>query len=567
MGSTNQIQADITLFNGRIITVDDGFSIADAIAIKGDRIIAVGSNAEVKSSSGSKTLEVDLEGRSVIPGLNDGHYHFLNRAARAYFGVRLDQYTSVKEILSAIHDKVKTADPGAVIVSNAGNGAELLEEGRTPTLAELDNVAPDHPLILTFEDGRHVNSKMMHLSGITEDIKTPPKGRIGRESDGKLTGVFAGSAQKLLSAGGSGATGEAGNYTADQLYEAFKWGQKLLASKGVTSYRNPSLRPSEMLVYQRLWEQSELTVRVAMDVYVDHENNSVDEFLNELDSWGVKQPFGDEWLRVSGVSELWIDQSTDGMLNTWNYKNIPPVGEGVPDYKGIQRISVEKLSEMMVGLNNNGWRPLLHAGGDQAVDIAIEAFEAANKKDSLSGKRWVLDHAHYGQDRHIGKVKALDAVVGMQYHAYMYYPIFAEYHGAEEATHLFPARQWMDGGIIIAGGSDYSQVPVNLFDGIYFFVTRQTQKWGPIGPEHAVSREEALRMFTINAAYQTYEENIKGSLEVGKLADMLVLSDDYLKVDDESIRELHPLCTIVGGKVVYVHPDHGSYHEINRTEL
>lgn len=554
MSEPNQNKADTLLFNGRIVTVDSDFSVQEAVAIKGDRIAAVGSNSDVKRLMGSKTVEIDLGGRTVIPGLNDAHYHFLNRAARAYFGIRLDQYTSINQILAAIREKVISSKPGSVILSNAGNGAELLEEGRTPTLAELDKVAPDNPVVLTFEDGWHVNSKMMESAGISNDVQTPPKGRIERDESGRLTGVFAGSAQKLLKGDGSGATGEAGNYTDNELYEAFKWGQKLLASKGVTSYRNPSLRSSEMLVYQRLWERSELTVRVAMDIYVDHERQPVSEFLAELQGWGVKQPFGDEWLRISGVSELWIDQSTDGMLNTWNYKKIPPVGEGVDNYKGIQRISTGKLSEIMVGLNQSGWRPLLHAGGDRAVDIAIESFEAADKQGSISGKRWVLDHAHYGQDHHIAKVKALDVIVGMQYHAYMYYPIFAEFHGNEEATHLFPARQWLDGGIIIAGGSDYSQVPVNLFDGIYFFVTRQTQKWGPIGLEHSVSREEALRMFTINSAYQTFEENIKGSLEAGKLADMLVLNDDYLTVDDNTLRHLHPVCTIVGGKAAYIHP-------------
>ena len=554
MSKSTRDKADTLLFNGRVVTVDSDFSVKEAVAIRGDRIVATGRNSDMKQFVDSKTVHIDLGGRTVIPGLNDAHYHFLNRAARAYFGIRLDQYASVKQILSAIREKVMSSRPGSIIVSNAGNGAELLEEGRTPSLAELDQVSPDNPIVLTFEDGWHVNSKMMELAGISNDVRTPPKGRIERDEAGNLTGVFAGSAQKLLRGDGSGATGEAGNYTDNELYEAFKWGQKLLASKGVTSYRNPSLRSNEMRVYQRLWERSELTVRVAMDIYVDHERQSVSEFLAALQSWGVKQPFGDEWLRISGVSELWIDQSTDGMLNSWNYKKIPPVGEGVENYKGIQRISTGKLSEIMVGLNQAGWRPLLHAGGDRAVDIAIEAFEAADKLGSISGKRWVLDHAHYGQDHHIAKVKALDVVVGMQYHAYMYYPIFAEFHGKEEATHLFPARQWLDGGITIAGGSDYSQVPVNLFDGIYFFVTRQTQKWGPIGLEHSVSREEALRMFTINAAYQTFEENIKGSLEAGKLADMLVLNDDYLTVEDNSLRNLYPVCTIVGGKAGYIHP-------------
>jgi len=552
MNKSNRNCADFILINGKIITVDNSFSVVKAIAVKNGRILSVGTNEDVNCFKGAETREIDLKGRTVIPGLNDGHYHFLNRAARSYYGIRLDQYSSVGQILDAIKEKVSRVKPGEVILSNAGNGPELLDEGRTPTLEELDAVAPDNPVLLTFEDGRHVNTCMMELSGISDDIVAPPKGRIERDSDGKLTGVFAGSAQKLLDLGGSGATGEAGKYTPDQLYEAFKWGQKLLASKGVTSYRNPSLKSEEMKVYQRLWENKELSVRVAMDVYVDHEHQSTEDFLEELEGWGVSQPFGDEWLRISGVSELWIDQSTDGMLNTWEYKKIPPVGEGEANYKGIQRITTEKLSSIMVGLNQIGWRPLLHAGGDRAVDIGLDAFEAADKKSSISGKRWVLDHAHYGQDRHIDRIKKLDAVVGMQYHAYMYYPIFAEYHGNEEATHLFPAKQWIDGGLIVAGGSDYSQVPVNLFDGIYFFVTRGTQKWGTIGLEHAVTREDALRMFTINSAYQTFEEDIKGSLEVGKLADFLVLNEDYLSVENEMLRELRPLCTFVGGKAVFV---------------
>jgi len=471
------------------------------------------------------------------------------------FGIRLDQCQSVGEILHAVAEKAKTLAPGELIVSNAGSDATLLEEGRTPTLHELDAVAPDHPVLLTFEDGRHVNSRMMERANITRETPCPPKGAIGRDPvSGKLNGVFAGSAVSLLTPkGGSTATGEAGNFSTDQLYEAFKWGQPLLASTGVTGYRNPSLSPAEMLVYQRLWENDELTVRVAMDVHVEHVRLSTAEFIEELGHWGVRQPYGDEWLRLSGVSELWIDHSTDGMLNSWAYQKVPPAGEGQKEYFGIQRISLEKLSELHVGMNRLGWRPLLHAGGDIACDIALDAFEAADSVASIGGKRWVLDHAHYGQPRHIARVLQLQAIVGMQYHAYMYYPVFAEFHGADKAANLFPARSWIDAGITVAGGSDYSQVPVNLFDGIYFFITRQTKKWGPIGEEHAVTREQALRMYTINCAYQTFEEHLKGSLEIGKLADLLILNDDFLRCDPEALRYLHPLCTIVGGQVVYQH--------------
>ncbi|MFM6027035.1 MAG: amidohydrolase, partial [Dolichospermum sp.] len=368
---------------------------------------------------------------------------------------------------------------------------------------------------------------------------------------GELTGVFAGTAQRLLLSQGSTATGDIGVFTENQLYTAVLWAQRLANSAGITSVRNPSLQPYEMVVYQRLWQNQELTLRIAMDVNVDHVNLSVEELEKELGGWGIRPPFGDEWLRVNGVSELWVDQSTDGMLNSWSYSTLPLVGEGQVNYRGIQRLSCEKLNQICITLNKLGWRPLVHAGGDVAVDILLDAFTAADQVSSLQGKRWVLDHAHYGQSRHIERVKELDLVVAMQYHPYMYYPVFALYHSAKKASHLFPAKDWLEEGIMVAGGSDYSKIPPSPFEGIYFFVTRRTKKWGVIGPEHAVTREQALKMYTLNSAYLTFEESIKGSIEPGKLADLVILSGDYLTVPDEEILELKPLATLVGGKVVY----------------
>ena len=334
------------------------------------------------------------------------------------------------------------------------------------------------------------------------------------------------------------------------------WAQRLANSAGITSIRNPSLQPYEMVAYQRLWQNQELTLRIAMDVNVDHVNLSVEELEKELSAWGIRPPFGDEWLRVNGVSELWVDQSTDGMLNSWSYSTLPLVGEGQVNYRGIQRLSCEKLNQICITLNKLGWRPLVHAGGDVAVDILLDAFAAADQVSSLQGKRWVLDHAHYGQSRHIERVKELDLVVAMQYHPYMYYPVFALYHSAKKAAHLFPAKDWLEEGIMVAGGSDYSKIPPSPFEGIYFFVTRQTKKWGVIGPEHAVTRAQALQMYTLNSAYLTFEESIKGSIEPGKLADLVILSGDYLTVPDEEILELKPLATLVGGKVVYQDQDY-----------
>ncbi|MCP2730883.1 amidohydrolase [Limnofasciculus baicalensis] len=549
--------ADIVFYNGQILTVDRDFSIQQAVAIQGDKILAVGSNEVILQLAGDSTTQVDLKGRTVIPGFNDSHHHFMNRAARAYNGIRLDQFTSVPQILDAIVEKARELGPGEIIISNAGCAAELLDEGRTPTIEELDRVAPDNPVVLTFEDGRHTNTRMMELSNITKDIPNPAKGIIGRDPEtGELTGVFAGTAQRLLLSKGSSATGDIGVFTEGQLYTAVKWAQRLANSAGITSIRNPSLQPYEMVAYQRLWQNRELTLRVAMDVNVDHVNLSVEELEKELGSWGIRPPFGDEWLRVNGVSELWVDQSTDGMLNSWSYSTLPLAGEGQIGYRGIQRLSCEKLNQICITLNKLGWRPLVHAGGDVAVDILLDAFAAADQVASLKGKRWVVDHAHYGQSRHIERVKEMDLVVAMQYHPYMYYPVFALYHSAERAAHLFPAKDWLDAGIIVAGGSDYSKIPPSPFEGIYFFVTRQTKKWGAIGVEHGVTRAEALRMYTLNSAYLTFEESIKGSIESGKLADLVILSADYLTVSDEDILNLKPMATLVGGKVVYQDADY-----------
>lgn len=544
--------ADLVFYNGKILTVDANFSIQQAVAIQDDKILAVGSNEAINRLAGENTIQVNLNGKTVIPGLNDSHHHFMNRAARAYTGIRLDQFTSVTQILDALVAKAKELGTGEIIISNAGCAAELLDEGRTPTLEELDRVCPNNPVVLTFEDGRHTNTKMMELCGITKERPNPPKGIIGRDPQtGELTGVFAGTAQRLLLSQGSTATGDIGVFTENQLYTAVLWAQRLANSAGITSIRNPSLQPYEMVAYQRLWQNQELTLRIAMDVNVDHVNLSVEELEKELSTWGIRPPFGDEWLRVNGVSELWVDQSTDGMLNSWSYSTLPLAGEGQTNYRGIQRLSCEKLNQICITLNKLGWRPLVHAGGDVAVDILLDAFAAADQVSSLKGKRWVLDHAHYGQSRHIERVKELDLVVAMQYHPYMYYPVFALYHSAKKAAHLFPAKDWLEEGIMVAGGSDYSKIPPSPFEGIYFFVTRQTKKWGVIGPEHAVTRPQALQMYTLNSAHLTFEESIKGSIEPGKLADLVILSGDYLTIPDEEILELKPLATLVGGKVVY----------------
>jgi len=546
--------ADLIVIGAKVITGDSAFSIVSALAIAGDRIIAAGSDAYCLSFRDQSSTVIDVQGACIIPGLIDSHHHFTNRAARAYYGVRIDFYTSVHEVLAGIREKVAATEPGRLILSNAGNAVELFDELRAPTLEELDAAAPDNPVILTLEDGLRVNSAMIAKAGLRRDTPVPAGGSIGRDpATGALTGLVAGTATALVWDHASDEGEMSRIYTEEQMRTAFLWGQRQANAVGLTGVRHPHTERPEMRVLQSLWEEGALTLRIAMDIGFEPHRQEPAEMGRALRSFGVTQPFGDEWLRLHGVGELGIDQSTDGMLLSWPYASLPPAARGDPAYQGIQRVSQETLNSIIDEVASAGWRPVIHAGGDVAIDMVLNAFEAYDARDPVKGRRWVVDHCHFGQNRHIPRLQRMGCAVSMQYHGYMYYPIFAQYHGAEQVAHLFPARQWLDAGIIVAAGSDYSKMPPNPFEGIYFFTTRDTKKWGVIGPEHKVTRAEALRMYTWNSAYLSFEENLKGSLEPGKLADFLILSDDYLTVSDHGLRDLYPLATFVGGKMVYSH--------------
>lgn len=550
--SARSTRADVIVVNARILTGDSAFRIADSLALCGEYLLAVGTREEAMACRGPDTAIVDLHGATVIPGLIDSHHHFLNRAARAYYGVRLDYYTSVRTLLEGIAEKVRDVGPGRLILSNAGNAVELLDELRAPTLAELDSVAPRNPLILTLEDGLRINTRMIERCGLTPETPVPAGGNIGRDPEtGRLNGLVAGTATQLVWSRAGDDGGSARVYTSGQLREALLWAQRQANAVGLTGTRHPAAEVQEMRVLQSVWEAGELTLRFAMDVGFEPHHQSPEALEAALQQWGVVQGFGDHWLRFNGVGELGIDQSTDGMLLSWPYSSLPPAAKGDAGYRGIMRVTQAELDRIIGAVHRAGWRPIVHAGGDVAVDMLLNSYEAVHRQDPLTHKRWVVDHAHFGQPRHIERIKSMNLLVYMQYHLYMYYPIFAGYHGTEQVTHLFPARQWLDAGVLVAAGSDYSKMPPDPFEGLYFFITRDTKKWGVQGPEHGVTREQALRMYTWNCAYGSFEENLKGSLEPGKLADFVVLSDDYLTVPDRAIRDLKAMGTIVGGDLVH----------------
>jgi hypothetical protein len=264
-------------------------------------------------------------------------------------------------------------------------------------------------------------------------------------------------------------------------------------------------------------------------------------------SWNVKPDEGDEWLRIGGMKTL-IDGGFEGGHMRDAYEE--PYGKG-GKFKGIQVVPVDQYVAAVRELNRLGWRVATHAVGDAAVDQVLDAYAAANADKSIVGKRWSIEHFFVGRPDHYPRVRSLDLVISAQDHLYRAGPSLVNYWGRARAEQVTPVRTFLDQGILVAGGTDSPVIPYNPFWAMYHFISRETLSDGVYGANQRITREEALRIFTINNAKLTFEENIKGSIEPGKLADLVVLSADILTVPEKQIESLKAVGTMVGGRFVY----------------
>lgn len=535
--------AQLILHNGKIITVDKEFSIRQAVAVAEGKILAVGDDPAILALSGPGTSVIDLDGKTVIPGLEDDHFHMLKVATDAYLGVNITLTSSVSEMLDGIRAKVKISAPGATVYTMSGWLPEQLKEKRPPSRAELDSVSPDNPVVVQGGHTEYLNSYALRVLGITRDTPSPPGGFIQKDpATGEPTGLLVDNAMSLSRKLFPVATEE-------QKREALRRGMKAENSVGITSIREPTLNPADMRLYQELWRASEITLRVSMNLNLDPEQ-SASAMIGQLHEWGVSTGFGDPLLRLDGIGEFGIDGGFQAALMTQDYPASSQVQTKEP-FRGLQRIPTDKFDEVVEAMNRLNWRPCVHSVGDRATDILLDAYEKANAQSSISGKRWVIEHGHYTRPDQYARIKKLGIVISTQFHPYMAAQTMVENWGKERASRAMAIREWLDAGLKVGGGSDWTLLPANPFWMISFFVTRDTRLWGVLGAKERISRKEALQMMTINNAYLTFEENIKGSIEPGKLADFVVLSDDLLTAPEEEIKNITPLLTILGGRVVY----------------
>ena len=533
--------ADIVFVNGKVFTADDRDRVVQSFAISGDRFVAVGSDESVRRHIGPKTKVIDLKGRFVSPGLTDDHFH--NEGGGS--GVDLSHVRSLGELLTTVANAAVAAPTEAIIVSNSDWHEAQLKEQRLPTADEIEQAAPGKAVVLVRGGHEYIlNTTALKKWNITKDTPAPAGGQISRNNSGELTGELFDEAKALVTLPRPKPVGM------DDILIT----QKTLAPYGITAVRIPGAYKGNLLDAYRLIKQAEaegkLTLRFT--VYMPGFSlRSAEAARKAIESWGVTQGEGDDWLKVDGV-KLLVDGGFEGGHLSKPYRE--PYGKG-GTFTGLTVSPPDSYTEVVRELNRKGWHVITHAVGDAALDEVLDAYEAADKDASIKGKRWSVEHAFVSRPEQVARLKTLDVAVSAQDHLYLAAPVLKKYWGWETASEVTPVKTYLDAGLLVTGGTDSPVIPFNPFWNLYHMASRDTISDGIYGEDQKIaSRPLLLRLVTINYAKLIGEEKTRGSIEVGKLADFAVLSDDFLTMKPEAIRDMKALSTWVGGREVFRAP-------------
>ena len=519
---------DMIFYNGKIVTVDVDFHVQQAFAVQGKKFIAVGKNARVKKLAGKGTRLVDLKGATVIPGLTDSHDHMFNACRCMWRGVDMIGVTSLVEMQNRLKRAVRAAKPGQMVFTTLG-----WTINPRPTRKDLDQISAETPIVL-IGSRRGIaiyNSAALKWAGISKENPTFAGMPVPKDASGEPTGVNPGypAAMHLMAK-------LLPPMSQAEEEEVIIRGWQERHALGITSIRELAIWPEAVQAYYRVWRQGRLTGRVAMGIEFPDDANTG----RYLELMGIAVPFGDEWLRMDSTGE---EPCTPAAMANKPY------------------------TELMLTLNRLGWRPSTHVSADARKGISfddstnqhLDAYKAADRAESIKEKRWYIEHVPFSTPEQIARMAKLGLIISTQENGY--YPQLPYFpREKERLDHQNPIRSFLDVGLVVIGGSDYNGPsseevhPNNPLIPFYFYVTRKAKDGSLRAPTEKISRQEALRIFTANPAYATFEEKIKGTIEPGKLADFVILSQDLMTVPDDKILETRPLATYVGGRKVFSAP-------------
>lgn len=537
----NPCKADLILFNGRVHTLDAALPFATAVAIHGERMLAIGSDAEVLNLRGAQTRVVDLRERAVFPGFTDAHIHFTMWALRRQ-QIDLSGAATPEEALAKVAERATQTPPGTWILGG-GFDRNIWPGAAWPTRQMLDPVAPRHPVMLSSKDGHSIwtNTLALRLAGVTAETPDPPGGRLVRNpATGEPTGILSESAAELIQR-------VVPPPTLSQAIAAVREAQPLTWAAGLTGIHEISDN-DEMLAFQAFQElhrAGELGLRVCQNVPASH--------LETFAQAGVQSGFGNEWLRIGGVKFF-----MDGALGSRTADMLEPYSEE-PDNRGVATMDREEMLEQALCASRAGLSVSVHAIGDRANRNILDILEVVRQDEEAGGRRRLrhrIEHVQVLHPNDLPRLARLDVIASMQpIHATSDMRMAERFWGAERCRLAYAWRSLLDTGAHLAFGSDAPVEPFDVLAGVYAAATRRRPDGtpGPDGwqPQERITVMEAVRAYTLGAAYASGEETIKGSLVPGKLADMVVLSRDITACPAEEILSTQVEMTILGGRIVY----------------
>ena len=527
----------LVLTNGKIWTGSPAQPQAEAVACLNGRIVAVGSSAEVLRSAGPRTEIIDLGGKLVVPGFNDAHVHFYDGGSDLS-GVQLRDAKSEAEFRERIRRFAAQLPKGRWILGGEWDH-ENWTPARLPTRQLIDEAAGDHPVFVSRLDGHMAlaNSLALKLAGITRDTPDPPGGTIVRDSNGEPAGVLKDAAkaavERIIPAPSE-----------EEIDDAIRAAMRYAAENGVTSVQDVSAAPPYLRVYQKLLQRGELTVRIS-----GHQPLAD---WKRLAGVGILANFGGPMLHIGALKGF-----ADGSLGSTTALFFEPYLDA-PSTSGLandEMIPESKMLRHIVDADRAGLQVAVHAIGDKANHLVLNFFEQAITANGPRDRRFRIEHAQHLRADDIPRFAKLGVIASMQpYHAIDDGRWAEKRIGPERARRTYAFRSLLDAGAILAFGSDWDVAPMIPLSGIYGAVTRRTLDGKHPGgwvPEQKITVSEALRAYTWGSAYASFEEKIKGAIEPGKLADMVVLSRDILTIDPAEIADVKVLMTVFDGKVIY----------------
>jgi predicted amidohydrolase YtcJ len=540
--------ADLVFVNGKVVTVNSKDEVTEALAVRGKRILRVGSGQVVDTAIGPATKIIDLKGRTLLPGFVENHIHMTNSPQRHWVDCSYAACPSIADIRDKISARARQTKAGEWILGRGFQSVRLAER-RNPNRFDLDQVSSENPVGLANREGMGwtFNTLGLRRIGVQDDTPDPPGGPMERDAQGRPLGPMWDNTREIF------IKPNLPPYTLDDLVEGYRWITAELNRNGVTTAFEAAIRTRfETVAWRKLVEKSSPTLRVVMGPYpVNGEEWNGNGTAGKIYDTGFATGFGDEWMKL-GALQIGIDGGVIGQTAALfePYSNDPK-----KNWRGSFRMGQEVANSMMIRAQQNDWQVGLIAHGDHGIARALDAIEHGRTQAPGRELRHRLEHAYLWNTKVMDRMGELGVIWNTQ-------PVLMEIMGregiygqwGERARFAFPFKSLTDRGVIISGGSDW---PVGLYNPLIGIDILVNHRFGPeengevLNQDERLSVLQAIRVYTYNGAYCAFEEYEKGSLEAGKLADFAVLSEDICAVAPEKIRDIKVDLTCVGGKIVY----------------